>query len=151
MQIFGVLLGILQRNRESDVVLLAFDQDDVFVDNFASSIKVFNEFDNSAFVTEIVGLTVAFVFNLDAYTAVKERKLLKSFDEDIVSIFSIRKDLTIGFEGGFSTSLGCNPRLAHWPGRHAAFVRLSPNFPIAANLHLAPLRQEIDHGDTNTV
>ena len=70
MQIFGVLLGILQRNGEPDVVLLALDQDDVFVDNLASTVKVLNKFNNSSFIKEIVGLAGSFVLYLNAYTAI---------------------------------------------------------------------------------
>ena len=151
VEIFGVLLGVLHGDREPEVVLLALDEDDVFVDNFAGSIQVLHKLNDTAFVEEIVGLAGAFVLYFDPHAAVQEGEFLEAFDKDIVGIFGIRKNLTVGLERRLGTAFVGDSGFANGASCHTAFVRLGPDLAVAAYFDFAPLRQEIHDGDPDAV
>ncbi len=103
LQILGVLFRVLERNFVGYRVALgvdrvAFNHDHIRMNCDAGAIEVLNEFDDAAFVVELIAFVDALIVELNAHTAVEERQFLHAFVERIKVEFSLREDGRIRLE-----------------------------------------------------
>src|SRR5688500_8823529 len=100
---------------------------------------------------KLVALAGLLIREEDPHAAIEEGQLLKPLVERVVRELGSLEDLRIGLERGFGADLAAAANARHGADRHAALVLLLVNVAIAADLDLAPLAEEVDHGDADAV
>ena len=87
----------------------------------------------------------------DLHAAVEEGQLLQPLVEDVVLERGVGEDLPVGLEGGLGAAAIGAADAADVGRRHAALVFLLVDVAVAADFHLAPLGEEVDHRDADAV
>ena len=82
---------------------------------------------------------------------VEKGQLLQPLEQHVVLKRRVGENLPVGLEGGLRAAAIGAANAADVGHRHAAFVFLLIDVTVAADFHLAPLGEEVDHGDAHAV
>ena len=151
VDVLGELAGVLHGDFQADAVVLAGDVDDVVVGRLAGAVQVLDELEDAALVVERLAVAGALVAEDDLHAAVEEGQFLQAAVEDVVLEVGVGEDLRVGLEGGLRADAVGAADAADVGRGHAALVFLLIDVAVAADLDLAPLGEEVDHGDADAV
>ena len=151
VDVLGELGGVLQGHFQAHALVVAGDVDDVFVGRLAGAVEMLDELDDAALVVERFAVAGAIVAEDDFHAAVEEGQLLQAAVEDVVLEVGVGEDQRIGLEGGLGAHLVGASDAADLGHGHAPLVFLLEDVSLAADFDLAPLGEEVDHGDAHAV
>ena len=146
-----VALVVLHRDLDLDAVALALDVDGLRVQRLLVAVEIRDELDDAALVEEIVLLAVALVLEDDAQPLVEEGELAQALGERVEVVLENLEDLLVGEERDLRPRPLGLADLLDRGDRFAAAIALLVDMPAAADLDLEPLRQGVDHRNTDAV
>jgi len=121
------------------------------VGRLTGPIEKLHELHDPAVIVKRVAFTGTLVAEDDLHSPVQEGQFLKPTVEDVVVELGIGKNLEVGFERSACAGALRASDAAYRSGGHAAFILLLIHIAVAADFHLAPLGEEIDHGHPHAV
>src|SRR6266576_408163 len=107
--------------------------------------------DNAAFVAEHLPLLGPFISQRDLQSLVQEGQLSQPLDQDIKAEFNGLKNLCIRFKRNLCAVLLSFPGRFQSSLRFSALVSLLVDLSFLLYFQLQPLRQRVDHRDSDTV
>ena len=149
LHVLGVLRAVLHRDLEFDPLAGTDELDHLGVQHVTGPVQMLDKLNDPPLVLKVTTFTVAFIVKADVNAAVEERQLLQPLEQCIETVFRDTEDLAVRLERRLGACLFCDPTLLDWSRGDAPFVLLRPSEPLAADLDLRPLAQEVDdrHAD----
>ena len=142
----------LHGDLDGAVVLLALEVDHVLVDGILCAVDVRDEVTDAALGVELVTrLGLPLVDQDDAQALREERGLAEPLHERVARPLDLLEDLGVGEEADRRAGVGRLPDLEHLGGRLAAAELLAIRLAVTVHLGDQPLRESVDHGDTDAV
>ena len=103
--IFSQVRGVLQSQVITNAILLTLTVDDLLVYCITRTIQMLNELNDATLIVKFVFLTISFVLEHNAYTAIQKREFLKTFMKNSILKLGCLKDFSIRLECGFRSNL----------------------------------------------
>ena len=151
MDVLGVLARVLHGDFVADPVDFARKVDHVVVQHVAGAVQMLDKLDDPSLVEELVAFVHPHIPEADSHAAVQESQLLQPLVEHVEVVLRRLEDGRVGLERRLRAALGDRPDPLDRTGGNAPFVFLLVDVAVPADLDLAPLRQEIDHGHADPV
>ena len=151
VDVLGELRRVLHGDFHAHLFQHPGDVDDFGMGRLAGPVEVLDELQHAALVVERFPLAAAIVVEDDLDAAVEKGQLLEAAMENAVVELGDGEDQTVGLEGGLGTDAIGGADAADVADRLAPLVLLLVDVPVAADFHLAPLGEEVDHGDAHPV
>ena len=149
--IFGVAIVVLQCDFDVDLLALAFHVNGRIVERLFAAIQVLHEFSDAAGETEFSFFVGAFVFQRYFQAFIQEGQLAETLRKRVETVNGCSENFGVRVKGDFRSSfpsftggfqLGCG---------HAFFVGLLPDFAVAPDFQIEPIRERVDNRDAHAV
>ena len=149
---FVVGLGVLHRDLDDDIVLLALEIDHVRVHRRLVAVEVLDKLQDAAVVFEHLHAAGGLLLERDLRAAVEEGELAQAGGKDVpLEAALVREDRHVRHEGDLRAGLGGfadGDQLGHL---HAALEALVVDLAVALDLDLQPFGEGVDAGDADSV
>ena len=149
-EVFGVAVVVLERDFQNGVRFFDGNKNR-FVERGFGFIQMFDERNDSAFVTKDLFFLASFIGEQDRKPFIEEGQFPNALGEYVETAIDRLENGRVRFKRNFRPPLFGHTRHLKRGGRGSAVVDLFEDVPVLPDFQLQPFRQCVDHGDAHAM